>query len=202
MVISKDIPSADYRRAVEFHGHECPGLAIGYRAARWAMELLGVKGRDEEEVVAIVENDSCAVDAIQVLTGCTLGKGNLFLKDYGKMALTLGDRRTRKAWRVVLRPHALALDPLHLTLAAKIREGTAVPEEKEQFEELHRGKNLKILEMKREDLFRNSPQELDFPEKARIMAAKECALCGEPTMESRLEQTASGLVCRACRKPS
>lgn len=51
------------------------------------MEALG-GGRDiDEEMVAIVENDSCAVDAIQVLTGCTLGKGNLIFRDYGKQHL-------------------------------------------------------------------------------------------------------------------
>lgn len=70
-----------FEKAVEFHGHVCPGLAIGYRAAELGIEALAC-GRDtDEELVAIVENDACGVDAVQVVTGCTLGKGNLILKD-------------------------------------------------------------------------------------------------------------------------
>jgi formylmethanofuran dehydrogenase subunit E len=88
------LSSSAYHRAVEFHGHECPGLAIGFRAALLALDLLGVKGQQEEEIVALVETDSCAADAIQVLTGCTFGKGNLLYKDFGKMALTLGNRKS------------------------------------------------------------------------------------------------------------
>jgi formylmethanofuran dehydrogenase subunit E len=67
----------------EFHGHTCPGLAIGYRVSRYALEALGGRSEDEE-LVAVVENDSCAVDAVQVMTGCTFGKGNLIFHDYGR----------------------------------------------------------------------------------------------------------------------
>jgi len=36
-----DIPGRDdFQRCAAFHGHICPGLAIGYRAARLAMERL------------------------------------------------------------------------------------------------------------------------------------------------------------------
>ncbi len=39
-------------------------------------------------MVALVETDMCGVDAIQFLTGCTLGKGNLIQRDSGKNAYT------------------------------------------------------------------------------------------------------------------
>ncbi|NIT04240.1 formylmethanofuran dehydrogenase, partial [Candidatus Saccharibacteria bacterium] len=42
---------------VEFHGHLCPGLAIGFRVARAALDELGQRAEDEE-LVAVVENDS------------------------------------------------------------------------------------------------------------------------------------------------
>ncbi|MDQ6799068.1 MAG: FmdE family protein, partial [Actinomycetota bacterium] len=64
------------RRIVDFHGHMCPGLAMGIRAAEVALAEIGPHSVDEE-VVAIVETDMCGVDAIQFLTGCTFGKGNL-----------------------------------------------------------------------------------------------------------------------------
>ncbi len=59
-----------------FHGHMCPGLAMGIRAAEVALTEIGPHAEDEE-VVAVVETDMCGVDAIQALTGCTFGKGNL-----------------------------------------------------------------------------------------------------------------------------
>ena len=70
--------SRDFKKCVEFHGHTCPGLAIGFRAARTLMERLGARKAPDEELVAIVETDACGADAIQVMTGCTFGKGNFF----------------------------------------------------------------------------------------------------------------------------
>jgi formylmethanofuran dehydrogenase subunit E len=72
----------DLAEVIRFHGHMCPGLAIGYRAAKIAMERLGSWRAEDEELVAIVENDSCSVDAIQWITGCTFGKGNFFFRDH------------------------------------------------------------------------------------------------------------------------
>ncbi|HEX2027481.1 MAG TPA: FmdE family protein, partial [Nitriliruptorales bacterium] len=63
-------------RVVDFHGHLCPGLAMGIQAARFALDEIGPHAQDEE-VVAVTETDMCGVDAVQVLTGCTFGKGNL-----------------------------------------------------------------------------------------------------------------------------
>ncbi len=73
--------------AVHFHGHLCPGLALGIRATEIALEVIGPHAVDEE-VVAIVETDMCGVDGIQFLTGCTFGKGNMIHRDYGKNAYT------------------------------------------------------------------------------------------------------------------
>lgn len=40
----------------EFHGHMCPGLAIGIRAGEIALAQIGKHAKDEE-VVAVVETD-------------------------------------------------------------------------------------------------------------------------------------------------
>ena len=61
-----------YSEIVRFHGHECPGIAIGYRMACAGMEVLKSFRAEDEELVAIVENDACGVDALQCVTGCTL----------------------------------------------------------------------------------------------------------------------------------
>src|SRR4030066_2552070 len=84
---------------VDFHGHSCPGLAFGYRVALFALKSLGERATDEE-LVAIVENNSCAVDAVQVLTGCTFGKGNLIFRDYGKQAYTFIKRPSGEGLRI------------------------------------------------------------------------------------------------------
>ena len=56
-------------KCVAFHGHSCPGLAIGFRAATLALELLGLEeGAKDEELVCVTENDACGVDAVQVVT--------------------------------------------------------------------------------------------------------------------------------------
>jgi formylmethanofuran dehydrogenase subunit E len=69
---------SNWDKVIEFHGHSCPGVAIGYQAARVALQRLQTMRAGDEELVAIVENDACGVDAIQVLTGCTFGKGKAF----------------------------------------------------------------------------------------------------------------------------
>ena len=76
-------------KCVEFHGHECPGLAIGFKACEAAIEKLGIKFSEDEEVVCVTENDACGVDAIQVITGCSMGKGNLLYRSTGKQAYLL-----------------------------------------------------------------------------------------------------------------
>ena len=93
----------DFQDCVRFHGHLCPGLAIGYAAVKAGIGVLEVSRSEDEEIVAIVENDSCAVDAVQVLLGCTFGKGNLVFRDWGKQVFTFFERRTGRAVRVSLK---------------------------------------------------------------------------------------------------
>lgn len=78
-----------YEEIIQFHGHECPGLAMGYKMATAAMNKLGSIRAEDEQIVAIVENDACGVDALQCVTGCTFGKGNLIFRDYGKHVFTI-----------------------------------------------------------------------------------------------------------------
>lgn len=43
-------------KVAEFHGHMCPGLAMGIRVAELALRDIGPHAKDEE-VVAVVETD-------------------------------------------------------------------------------------------------------------------------------------------------
>ena len=158
----------DFRRSVAFHGHVCGGLVLGYRAVKAAMHALGCSRADDEELVAVVETDSCAVDAVQLLAGCTFGKGNLVFRDYGKMALSLWSRKSGKGVRVSRRESI---------------KGRSVEE---------------MLNAPVDELFCVAPAQGPIPEQARIRDSEPCALCGEPTMVTRLEVTPKGRACIPC----
>ena len=96
--------------ATRFHGHFCPGLMIGYRAAQIALRELNVERAEDEELIAICETDACGVDGVQVVTGCTVGKGNLIRRDWGKQVFTFGRRSDGKMLRVALRHEQPAAD--------------------------------------------------------------------------------------------
>ena len=72
-----------YQEIVKFHGHECPGLAIGFRMASTGLKAIESLRAEDEELVSIVENDACGVDALQCVTGCTFGKVNQFISCCG-----------------------------------------------------------------------------------------------------------------------
>ena len=192
------LQNEDFRRCAEFHGHVCPGLSIGYLAARAGLEKLQSLRSQDEELVAEVETDACGVDAVQVLTGCTFGKGNLVFKDRGKQAFTLFDRGSGRGIRAAMRAGAFAPDSRQSELLEKMRLDTATAEDEREFWELQRKKSREILEMPLEDLFSLEWVSRCLPEKAEIEGSEPCAACGEPTMASKLRVIDGGKYCEDC----
>jgi formylmethanofuran dehydrogenase subunit E len=143
-----------YNEAVAFHGHACPGLALGYRAAEYALQHLRAGRSEDEDLVAIVENDACGVDAIQLVAGCSVGKGNLILQDFGKHAYTFIDRKSNRAIRLVQRPEPVVqrIDPVASALREKVMGGTATPAEHKEFAERQAAVIEKILKMPIDEL--------------------------------------------------
>lgn len=96
------------QEAVAFHGHLCPGQVLGVRMATAGCRALGIGEPKSmgKSLVAFVEIDRCATDAIQAVTGCSLGKRTLKHMDYGKMAATFANVATGQAVRVVARDDA------------------------------------------------------------------------------------------------
>ena len=74
-----------YQKAGELHGHYCPGLAIGVRAAFEALRILNVKEKGTG-LTCIAESRACYIDGIQMVFGVSWGKGNLEIRDRGKTA--------------------------------------------------------------------------------------------------------------------
>jgi formylmethanofuran dehydrogenase subunit E len=184
-------------RTVEFHGHWCPGLAIGLRAGEWALQELGRSA--DEDIVAVVETDSCGVDAIQVLTGCTFGKGNLIYEDNGKMAFSFHRRRDGKSARLVFNAENIGggLGEKYLELTRKMMEGSATPEEEAEIKAFREDWARRIMEADLNRAF-EIKEAGPIPRKARILATLICDECGEGVMESRTRRLAGRTLCRTC----
>jgi formylmethanofuran dehydrogenase subunit E len=186
------------QKVKDFHGHMCPGLAIGIRASEIALREIGSHAQDEE-MVAVVETDMCGVDAIQVLTGCTFGKGNLIFKDYGKRAFSFYRRSDGKGIRVVSLPKVLsAPNPERDELMGKMRTNTITEEEKKRFEELQILLAEKILEAPLEDLFEVKEPSPPVPAPARTHQSVVCEACGEEVMATRIHEVVGKRLCIPC----
>jgi formylmethanofuran dehydrogenase subunit E len=191
------VPQTTLERIIEFHGHMCAGLAMGIRAAEVALEEIGAHSPDEE-VVAIVETDMCGVDAIQFLTGCTFGKGNLVHRDFGKNAYTFIRRSDGRAIRLSPTPKSALRDPSWFDLFAKVKSGSASPEECAQFRAHQQERSQEVLDAPLEELYEVSQVNVEAPPPARILVSVTCASCGEPTMETRITRLDGRELCRPC----
>lgn len=190
--------TTDFQKCLDFHGHLCPGLCIGFRAARAGLDWLEANRARDEELVAIVENDACGCDAVQVLTGCTFGKGNFLFRDHGKQVFTFVARQSGKAVRVSLKPATLAPSERHRELMRKRQNNEITEEEEKEFGKLHRKKSYDVLEKPEEELFAIQPIAVPAPPTARIHASVPCDRCGEPTMATRIEEVKGVKLCREC----
>lgn len=183
---------------ISFHGHSCPGLASGIRAAEWALTELCGRSRDEELVV-VVETDMCGVDAIQFLTGCTFGKGNLIHRDYGKNAFTFYRRSDGKSARLVARPRMMgdAQQTLRKLHRKMLSEGLTADEEA-ALKEARAMITKQIMKSDLADLFEIKKPESPVPQKARILSSMVCDKCGESVMESRTRRLQEQTLCIPC----
>ena len=191
---------APFEEVVAFHGHACPGLAIGYRAAHAALQALSVTRPVDEELVAIVENDACGIDAIQYVAGTTMGKGNLIFRDYGKRAWTFINRRTGHAVRVAEKPEFFEKksDPLMSELRAKVMAGKATNDEQGEFSLRSEQYVKDLLSFPAGEMFTIRNVTPEIPEKARIFRSVTCAVCGESVSESRARVQDGKIVCIPC----
>ena len=189
----------DLARCVEFHGHICPGLIYGYRVAKEAIRLMNLKRAADEEVVAVCENDSCAVDALQVLLGTAAGKGNLIINNFGKNAYTVLSRPGRRAYRFSRKTRydysGRDKDKFD-RLEAAVKNGTATDNDRRDL------KNLKIddlLARPFEEIFTTTEVPFDEPLYAPLAPSESCAVCGEMTMTVKMVQLGDGRqVCIPC----
>lgn len=184
---------------VKFHGHSCPGLAFGYRVAMAAIKEMDMKNiSEDEELVAIVENDSCAVDAIQVLTGCTFGKGNLIFKDYGKQVYTFIKRPSGEAVRI-----SVDFEPPEETdeerkMWKKYSEGDRSEEVLKAVHDRKAKKLKAILNASDSEVLKLEKKKMPLPPEARIYQSVRCSICGEKVAEPKARVKDGKIVCIPC----
>lgn len=191
------IPVETIERIIEFHGHSCPGLTIGIRAAEYALQHF--HNPPGGEMVCIAETDMCGVDAIQFLTGCTEGKGNLIHKDYGKMAFSFYHRPEREGIRLLLRPDCRAdLDAELAPLQQAVVQGTATPAELARAGALRAALQERFMTLALPEMFELQPLQARPPRPAQILQSLTCENCGERTMESRTRRFGGRTLCIPC----
>ena len=170
-----------WNKCVEFHGHQCGGLTIGYKAALYAIELLDLKlgsgGNagclsSDEEIVCITENDACGCDAIQVILGCSVGKGNMLFHMRGKQAFTFFNRKNGQSTRLVLKPRPTSM---------KKAESFAYYQSCEP-----------------KDMFDIKPVTLRLPTEAKLFDSYTCECCGESTGANWIRIMGGKKVCLDC----
>jgi formylmethanofuran dehydrogenase subunit E len=186
-----------YDDMVDFHGHSCPGLALGYRVSQRALKEIKSRSEDEE-IVAIVENNSCAVDAVQVMTGCTFGKGNLIFRDYGKHVYTFLRRPSGKSIRISViweKPAETKAEKKNWDLYAKGDRSRKV------LEFVHSRKAAKtrqILEAGDDELFVVTIGKSMLPPEAEIYESVWCSVCKEKVAEPKSRSQDGLRLCIPC----
>jgi formylmethanofuran dehydrogenase subunit E len=188
-----------FEDVVRFHGHACPGLALGYRVGLRAMREMDLSSiSEDEEIVAIVENDSCAVDAIQVITGCTFGKGNLIYRDFGKQVYTFAKRPSGEAVRISVDFNPPEESEEEKSLWKRYMNGDRSDEVLRAVHDRKAKKMRAILEAPDEEILRVKRVTIDLPQEAKIYASIRCERCGEKVAEPRARIRDGRIVCIPC----
>lgn len=169
--------------AVGLHGHLAPGLALGMRMSEIAMDGMDlIKGN--KKAIAVSETSRCLADGMQVVTGCTLGHGNAFVQNFGKLALTVGRADTKEGIRVTLREDAWEHSPLMKKWM--MREGKLTKKEEE---ELSHG--LLKLETRYLDI---RPVKITMGQLFENSKIIKCRTCGDLIPED----LTTGGICKIC----
>lgn len=163
---------------IAFHGHSCPGLAIGIRVAEYVKREFDEV--EPSQLLCVTETDMCGVDGIQFLTGCTFGKGNLIHKDYGKGAFSFYHLGDEKAFRLILQPSAKQLP------------------DNADIENRREALRLHLMHLDLDTMFERQDIAFAPPRGPRVLQSLICDSCKEETMESRTRRFAGQTLCIPC----
>ncbi len=174
--------------SVRVHGHLCPGQVLGVKMSMLGLRKIGIydpKGKDKKNIIVFVEMDRCATDAVQSVTGCSLGHRTMKFMDYGKMAATFVNLRTGRAVRIIAKEDA----------REKAKEYLPEIEDKykaqlEAYRIMSDDELFDIMDVK----VKISPE--DMP--GRPIRRVRCDMCGEYVQDMREVYVHEKIMCRPC----
>lgn len=188
--------------AFKFHGHICWASAAGVRAGLAALKALGAPRAGTSEtlhcVLEIGENHGaqCFADGVQYATGCTLGKGNIEKAGFGKLALTLIDKKNEKAVRVSYLPGR------HKQIAASAfmrKRGQNVPPDQIPESEAWEMVDLVIQAPESEVLSVGAVEDYEWGDDfGEVMGLLPCNSCGELVSKMYLRVVGEKHMCIPC----
>ena len=174
--------------STRIHGHICAGQVIGVRMSMLGLARIGIddpKGADRKKLYVLVEIDRCATDAIQSVTGCSLGKRSMRWMDFGIMAATFVNLETGKAVRVTAREESRELSKKYC------------PEVEEKYQRQLAAYKV----MPEEELFTVQEVKVTIPAcdmPGRPQRRVQCEQCGDHVQDSRDIVQEGRILCRAC----
>ncbi|ODS40357.1 MAG: hypothetical protein A7315_08860 [Candidatus Altiarchaeales archaeon WOR_SM1_79] len=173
----------------EFHGSMPPGLVIGAYMVDYARELLGeTKGK----LNAVAETRHCLIDAIQVMTPCTMGNKYLWLVDYGRFALTLYDRDTKQGIRVYIDMKKIPGENYPELYAFLLRKRDPEILNDMRLREISNAKVIDEVNRAKRDILSYQKVEVKFPRKPEMLPSIVCRKCSEPFLSD------GAGICTAC----
>jgi formylmethanofuran dehydrogenase subunit E len=185
---------------LKFHGHKCPAMPLGLKAACAAMNTLGVERAKDKELMLLAETADnhaagCFVDGLMTVTGCTYGKSNIKKLYYGKMAFTLIDIRNKKAVRVSLKPKFFE-KMLESPFIAERKKGIA-PQDVDP--KIADPLIERVLNLKNEEFLDISPVfDYEYKKVPGVMEADFCDVCNEAVFIDKLKFIDGKQVCIPC----
>ncbi|WP_424353923.1 FmdE family protein [Methanobacterium sp. MBAC-LM] len=186
-------------RAKDLHGEVCPGVIMGTRMSIAAMKKLNMDPLEpNENLIVTVETDRCMPDAIQAITGCTVGRRTLKCRDYGKFVATFVDMTTGEAVRVSAKDDLVDSTPGLWTWFKNVAE---LAKEKNMPKVMEEKKSAikKLSEMPDEDLLSLVELQIDDTGIPGIpQHIVTCSVCGEHVMDKKEIIEDGKPVCQFC----
>lgn len=189
-------------RAAVLHGHFCPGLAMGVKASLIALQQLNLEHDGMEDVLTIVETNSCFSDGVQYVTGCTFGNNALVYRDLGKTGATFvkrGEKGVRIMKKKDSRDNWENRFPEYSELFEKVvkyRKGTQ--EDRKKMMEIAKEISHFVVDLEPEKLFKIKEKDVTLPEYAPIHESYICEKCGESVMSTRTVKKEGKTFCLLC----
>ena len=167
-----------------FHTKRAPGIPIAVQMVLIAREKLG-----KARLGAVAETQVCLSDAIQFLTGCTIGNKYLILLDkIGRYALTLFDRDNGRGYRVSVSLDKIDAEKMPETMKFFLRQRDKAIQTDDQA----RKASAKIIVDEflacGRDIFVCQPVQMKCFAKPPIPPAAVCEKCGESFLKKETDQ--------------